>query len=517
LANIVNRLLEKKPEKRFQSAEEVESLLRSCLADWQSGKRDMPRIVEHTKRFAKQLQPYAKRLHPSRFDLKKVKGWLPSASLSRQLTLVLTVLHIVAIAISTVAAFLEVESILFSGPVVGVALGGALAALAWIAKLPKRFIAFGASSIAATLLIVAVIGLFGLSPGDWIAICSLILTYAALAIPCGIVLVRQLWWFRDLDSERLSLTGDSVVIPLLGSLLFVIGLAGPIVAVANESVFVALPTILLVGSFATVVCLLSDRHWLTKAFAVSAPTMAFLVAFSLVSYMSAGPNTPTSALISWGVVWVVLAYVFFAVPLGIWVILKESNLLTEFKMEKLSILHGLAITALLALAMAMARPSLNFGIPAYLASSLFGVVLFGIAGVSGLWLTKQMQTKKLSLVWFGVAVATFAFAIAFMSGMKIYDAEANYGYLIVRVNNTSNRFAPSPLATPIRLSLTDEDGTTHTHELRNDVSRIGPFPRGVAQVRLLTGSDIYKLESKEVDLEFRSNDLAVELRSTGDS
>ncbi|MFN3193585.1 MAG: serine/threonine-protein kinase [Aureliella sp.] len=517
LANIVNRLLEKKPEKRFQSAEEVESLLRSCLADWQSGKRDMPRIVEHTKRFAKQLQPYAERLHPSRFDLEKVKGWLPSASSAQQLTLVLTVVQTVAIALATVAAFFEVGTIFLSGPLVGIFFGGSIAALAWIAELPKRFILFGLSSCVATIFIFAAIAVFGLNAPDWLPICAMILAYASIAVPCGAVLIQQLWRFPELEIKPISLLDDAVVIPLLGVQLFVIALSGPVVAVDRESAFVMLPILLMIGSLATVLCLLSERHWLTKAFVVSAPVVTFMIAFSLASYATAGGNTPTSALVSWGVVWVVLAYVFCAVPVGLWVLFKESNQTARFKMEKFTILHALVITAVLAMALAMARPSLNFGPIAYLASSLFGVALFGLAGATGLWIARNLQTQKRLLLWFGMSVATLALAIIFMTSMSAYDARANYGYLTVRVSNTGTRYDNASLQEPFTLSVTDEKGETQIHQIHVYTQTIGPIPRGVTQVSLRTGDDLYKLESKEVDLEFRFNDLDVELRSIGDS
>ncbi|MFK7735496.1 MAG: serine/threonine-protein kinase [Pirellulaceae bacterium] len=511
LDKLVRKLLAKNPDKRYQSAAEVEALLRDCLADWQSGKREMPRLL-NAKAITKHLAPERLRQH-------RLGRWLPGEEKARNFYFGALLLQLAAILVAVFASFITTHSIMVSGAIVGLVFGPALFFLALLARMPLRFAVFGLSCVCVVPFGCGFIGLFNLGPGDWFEVRSIVLFLGIPLICWGGVLVGELIGLGTKLPDVPAWNFNGFRLFILSLQVLGIGLAAALVSVEYYSILATLPFLLLVGTIASFLCLPTDRSVPTKIFAVSPPSVALLVGFSMASFAAGPPNSAVAEFRAWGVAFVIISYAAVAVPFGLWVVARESNLFGDLQLHRFSIRNGLVITAVLALSLALARPSLGFGVPAIVANSLFGFAFFSLAGLLALWLSKRGNAK--GMVWFSVCAASLLLAISFMGGMAAYDYESNYGFLVLNIEDPKRAqtatlgSVPYPLSKPLRIEVTDSAGTIQELTMQQNMQSVGPLKRGPVECRIVNGSNSYFLKASKVNLRSRREAFVVGLKQTG--
>lgn len=469
LERIVMKLLEKRPDDRVQSAAEVEELFRSYLAAMQSdgGSNWAP---------------------PKNFQRSKTVGkHSHSQEVAALLLAPLIVFQMMAMVGSFIAAWIDVESILLTGPAFGIVLGGLIAGLAIHRRANWQYAAFGLSSILLTALITFLINHFNWTPSDEEPILILIVTYSMFAIPWGLLILRR----GGLAAPRSELWQEvlespHVLIGLLSLQTIAIALSAALLHIEEESIFVTLPLFfLLLGMITALKVLRNETHRLTKVFAVSSPLAALLIFFSIVSYSNFAKGTAVEAFGVFAIFSLVTAYAMVAVPLGLWCVATESKLFDSVRLGKFSIQSGLSATALLASAFAFARPSLNFGGLAFVSSSLLGVALFSIAIFYAYWFYRE-QDRAVPVRWFATAVATVLLAISFMLVVHLIDQSKNHYVLLLDLQEVTTSNIDMPITFLITETATGEVHKVHAmrHQQSLGTYRVGQYEIELAEQEL---------------------------------
>jgi|GEM_PF-3787235 len=417
LEDIVMKLLAKDPENRFQSSAEVAQLLNGCLAHVQEKSAAVPppaELLAASKPAGTSVQTYA-----------------------RSAFIVLATLQLFAIVGSTLFACFEFDSIAFSGPVFGVMLGAAIAVAAMFGKVGRGAFYFGLSSIGLTILIFGVVGFFEIGPRDGPPILlPIIVLYAVVALPWGIGAISKA---RRGEIDDTSFNG---FLPFFHSrttffVIFVIQLVGVAVAVANAAIEIEsiIATAALFGLLFSLWLALFTftgiaKERLTRWFAISAPLFAAALTMVVVSSFEFREWWTQNAFRAQHFIQIVIfLYGIVAIPVGLYALAKELQLLdSESRPRAVSLRWMFVGTAILAAAMAVARPCLEFGVTAYLGGVLFVLTLVAIAVLVGYWFYKKVDGPA-PTPWTLLTLGTVALLLVFCGLVYWYADETSYGAL----------------------------------------------------------------------------------------
>ena len=418
LEAIVMRLLSKSPEQRFQSADEVADVFDQCLQHVQSNSESMPSppVIQGLK------QPLA---------LNNTTG-LRNRLFGGSLFVPLALLQVLAIIGSLIAALIDVETIIVTGTVFAVGLGAIIAVSAWRAKLPKSSIAFGLSSIAFAVFVASVINAFGLSPRDVWPLVLLVFVYSIIAVPWGLREASYAFHSHEIAATR-SFWSKSTTFLIFYTIQLLSVAAACIAALLDSQsiAFSALVVGLIFGLAFSILTLVVGKHAESRVFAFSVP--AFTIAMSLV-ISSLSWNTIHQFMESaqW-VATAILAFSFFAIPIGIWGYAKEFELIPSLQPDRLrfDLRTALIGMGLIAVACAGARPCLAFGGQAFLGGILFVLSLLAVS----LLLVVGFYRKERALHvkhWGTIAMTAFLVQLSFMGLVAAYDSASDIGVLLVQ-------------------------------------------------------------------------------------
>ena len=398
---IVMRLLEKSPNRRIQTADEVSNLLAECLSHVQSTGQVTP--------------------PPSLSSVATVS--LPTQASPAYAALVK--LHLLTMIGSLIAAFVDIESIIFTLPVFFLAMGLIIAVFAKIKRLGWSSMAFGLSSIGLAALVVLVINLFGLGTRDVAPVWGLMSFYVVAAVPWGIneckrhgpparILSRQFWQNRH---TYLTIFAFQLI-----------GVASATVAAQLESESVPASGVfqgLVFGSLLAVLSVVVGRRSESRLFALMVPVFCVVGAFIIVQADLSMTNT-------WGeseqmIGKTILAFALLALPVGLIGFARELNVFPDFRFD---LRIALVAVAMAAVAFAGAQPCIAFGGAAYIAGVLFVLTLLSVAGLLG-WSIYKRQGNFQPYQWIGLCLGALFVQLSFMTLVVWYSYELNPGYLLV--------------------------------------------------------------------------------------
>ena len=134
------------------------------------------------------------------------------------------------------------------------------------------------------------------------------------------------------------------------------------------------------------------KEKLTRWFALSAPLFAAALTLVVVSSFEFRNWWTQNAFRAQHFIQIaVLFYGIVAIPLGLYALARELELLDTETYPRVSLKWMFVGTAILAAAMGVARPCLDFGVTAYLGGVLFVLTLVAVAIVFGYWFYKRVD------------------------------------------------------------------------------------------------------------------------------
>ena len=414
LEDIVMKLLAKDPEDRFQSSSEVTQLLNGCLA--------------HIQEKSVAVPPPAELLAAS----KSIKS--PTQTLASSAFIVLATLQLFAIAGSALVACFEPESIVFTGPVFGLGLGCAVALAGFLGKVGRGGLYFGLSSAALAILVSSVIAVFDLNEHNAVPIVlPMIILYAILAIPWGAAAVARA------RNGSIKQVGSSFL-PFFHSrttfyVIFAIQVIGIGVAASNAAI--EIESIIATGGlfgllFALWLSLFTftgiARERLTRWFALSAPVFAVLLTTFMILFPVIFANWfRQNAFHAQKIVQIiVLSYGCIAIPIGLYALAKELELIGSATRPRVSLKGMLVATAITAVAFAISAICLDFGFIACLGGALFVATVIVTAISFGYWFYEKANAPT-PTPWTLLTLGTVALLLTFCGLVHWYKLQTDYG------------------------------------------------------------------------------------------
>lgn len=478
LETIVMRLLSKDADQRYGSASNIADILRAALAHRQS-----PNDPAALPRLLRSVNPtMGTRLRPST---------------AATIFAVLTTVQLFTLLVAFFVAVVEVESILFTGPTVGMALGVAIAAAAWKAQLGWTSIGYGIMSPTMVAFIAFGIFVMQLSPAAPVPV----------VIFCGIyVIMAFVWGVRELRHVSKRIPPDQLApearrfcfLTALGTQIFSIAASIAAATVEIESVVATGVLVgLMLGVGISLLSFVEARVRATFLFAVSAPLFSLLVFFLVLAMQLSTVSTGGATELA--IVRILLLYGFLSVPLGCYCLARELDVVdakTSWH-PQYNLFNTLLAMAVLAFVFTAARPYFSFGVEAYLAGSLFTMTVLALAGI--LAYQRVRKGKGPYLPWISFGVAAMLLVTASMGLVVWWDAETDQGYVFVKTGEVVDLEVYS-----------HRTGKTVVHRGLSNGDALGNTPSGMIDVRV-TGRDDLKVIPSRVKV-LRATPLELRVR-----
>ena len=169
------------------------------------------------------------------------------------------------------------------------------------------------------------------------------------------------------------------------------------------------------------------KERLTRWFALSAPLFTVALTLVVVSSFEFKNWWMQNAFRAQHFIQIIiLFYALVAIPIGLYALAKELQLLDAKTRPRVSLKWMFVCTAILAAAMGVARPCLEFGVTAYLGGALFVLTVVALAALFGYWFYKKVEGPA-PTPWTLLTLGTVALLLVFCVLVYWYADETDYG------------------------------------------------------------------------------------------